>query len=290
MINATCVLDAKSLLGEGPLWDVGEHRLYWVDIKRRLIHRFDPATGEDKCWSTPEDIGSLAVRERGGLIVALKSGFHFYNLETGQATSLALPRGQPDNNRFNDGKTDRVGRFWAGSMDDNEKSPSGGLFRLNTDLECKQMVEGIICSNSLCWSPDSRVMYYADSWQRTVWAWDFELETGTIRNRRVFVEVPRSEGVPDGATVDAEGFIWLALWDGWRVTRYAPTGRMHQSVKLPVQRPTCPMFGGSSLNTVFVTSASIGLSGQELKEQPLAGGLFAFKPDVPGLPETQFKG
>lgn len=290
MINATCVLDAKSLLGEGPLWDVGEQRLYWVDIKRRIIHRFDPIAREDKYWSTPEDVGSLAVRERGGLVVALKSGFHFYNLETGLATSLALPPEQPDNNRFNDGKTDRLGRFWAGSMDDNEKAPSGGLFRLDKNLECKRMVDGIICSNSLCWSPDSKVMYYADSWQRVVWAWDFELETGTIRNRRVFIEVSRSEGVPDGATVDAEGFFWLALWDGWRVTRYDPKGRAQQSVRLPVKRPTCPMFGGSSLSTVYVTSASIGLSDQELKEQPLAGSLFAFEPGVPGLPEMRFEG
>ena len=144
MIDVTCVLDAKSVLGEGPLWDVGEQGLYWVDIKRRLIHRFDPATGEDKSWSTSEDVGSLAVREQGGLVVALKSGFHFYNLETGEAVSLALPQGQPGNNRFNDGKPDRLGRFWAGSMDDHEKSPTGGLFRLDKNLECKQMVDGII--------------------------------------------------------------------------------------------------------------------------------------------------
>jgi L-arabinonolactonase len=290
MIEVNCVLDAKSLLGEGPLWDVGEQQLFWVDIKRRLIHRFDPATGEDRSWSTPEDVGSLAVRERGGLLVALKSGFHFYDLETGKATSLALPQAQPDNNRFNDGKPDRLGRFWAGSMDDHEKSPSGGLFRLDKNLECKQMVDGIICSNALCWSPDDRLMYYADSWRRTVWAWDFELETGTIRNRRVFIEVPPSEGVPDGATVDVEGFIWVALWDGWQVVRYDPAGRARQSVKLPVARPTCPMFGGSRLDTIYLTSASIGLSDAQLKEQPLAGSLFAFEPGVPGLPEMRFGG
>ena len=290
MPNVACVLDAKSLLGEGPFWDTAEQHLYWVDIKRRVIHRFDPGTGEDRTWSTPEDIGSLAVREKGGLLVALKSGFHFFDLETGEATPLGLPTGQPPHNRFNDGKTDRQGRFWAGSMDDHEKVSSGGLFRLNSKLECEKMVDGIICSNSLCWSPDSRVMYYADSWQRTVWAWDFELETGAIRNRRVFVEIPQSEGVPDGATVDIEGFVWIALWDGWRVTRYDPQGRAEHSVNLPVERPTCPMFGGPELNIIYVTSASIGLSDQELKEQPLAGGLFAFKADVPGLPEMRFKG
>ena len=220
MTSVTCVHDAKSLLGEGPFWDVADQRLYWVDIKRRLIHRFDPATGKDESWLTPEDIGSLAVREHGGLVVALKSGFYFYDLDTGNATPVALPADHAGHNRFNDGKTDRQGRFWAGSMDDNEKQPSGGLFRLNHNSQCERFVDGIICSNSLCWSPDSRVMYYADSWQRTVWAWDFDSETGTISNRRIFVNLSPAEGVPDGATVDAEGSVWLALWDGWQIKRY----------------------------------------------------------------------
>ena len=288
--SVTCVYDAKSLLGEGPFWDVADQRLYWVDIKRRLIHRFDPANGKDESWLTPEDIGSLAVRENGGLIVALKSGFYFYDLDTGKATPVALPASHADHNRFNDGKTDRQGRFWAGSMDDNEKEPSGGLFRLNHNSQCERLVDGIICSNSLCWSPDSRIMYYADSWQRTVWAWDFDPDAGTISNRRTFVNLSPAEGVPDGATVDAEGFLWLALWDGWQIKRYDPKGRPQKSVKLPVQRPTCPMFGGPNLDVIYVTSASIGLSEQELQQQPLAGSLFAFEAETCGLPEMRFKG
>ena len=279
MISVTCVYDAKSLLGEGPFWDVTDQRLYWVDIKRHLIHRFDPVTGADESWPTPEDIGSLAVREKGGLVVALKSGFYFYDLDTGTATPAALPASHADHNRFNDGKTDRQGRFWAGSMDDNEKEPSGGLFRLHHDSHCEQIVDGIICSNSLCWSPDSRIMYYADSWQRTVWAWDFEPEEARSAIG-VFVNVPPAEGVPDGATVDAEGFLWIALWDGWQIRRYDPKGRPQESIRLPVQRPTCPMFGGSNLDVIYVTSASIGLSEHDLKEQPLAGRLFGVAADV----------
>ena len=290
MTSVICVNDAKALLGEGPFWDAAEQRLYWVDIKRRSIHRFDPADGSDEIWLTPEDIGSLAVREKGGLVVALKSGFYFYDLDTGQATPVALPTDYPSRNRFNDGKTDRIGRFWAGSMDDHETEPTGGLFRLNQNLQCKQLVDGIICSNSLCWSPDSRIMYYADSWQGTVWTWDFDLDEGAISNRQIFLSIPSAEGVPDGATVDAEGFVWLALWDGWQIRRYDPQGRLCESVKMPVQRPTCPMFGGANLDLIYVTSASIGLSEQQLKEQPLAGSLFAFGVDVPGLPETRFKG
>jgi L-arabinonolactonase len=290
MTDVGCVSDAKAVLGEGPFWDVAGQRLYWVDIKSRLIHQFDPSTGIDRRWSTPEVVGSLAVREKGGLIVALRSGFYFYDLELGQATPAAIPSDHPTQNRFNDGKTDRQGRFWSGSMDDKEKEPTGGLYRLDANRNCEKLVSGITVSNSLCWSPNSRTMYFADSPRRTVWAWDFEPEDGTISNRRVLIQFSEKEGVPDGATVDAEGFIWLAHWDGWQVARYDPKGRVCQIVKFPVQRPTCPMLGGPKLNLIYVTSASINLSKRELSEQGYAGGLFVFEADVPGLPEMPFKG
>jgi sugar lactone lactonase YvrE len=290
MARVACVLDAKALLGEGPLWDPATRMLYWVDIKRRQIHRSDPATGLDQHWPTPEDIGSLAVRAKGGLVVAMKSGFHFFDPGTGAFTPIANPERDRPRNRFNDGKPDRQGRFWAGSMDDSETSPSGGLYRLNADLGCERVVDGVICSNSLCWSPDSRVMYYADSYQHAIWAFDFDPETGSVFNRRVFVEIAAADGVPDGATVDREGGVWVAQWDGWRVTRYDPKGRLDRVVTLPVQRPTCPMFGGANLDVVYVTSASIGLTAEEQKQQPLAGGLFAFDPGIKGLPEAHFLG
>src|SRR6516225_11222665 len=168
-MDVQCALDCRSLLGEGPVWDVGEQRLYWVDIKRRQIHRFAPDTGADETWPMPEDIGALAPREGGGLVVALKSGFHFYDLVDRRLLPAALPEDEAEHNRFNDGKADRQGRFWAGTMDEGEKLPTGGLFRLQPNLACHKMIDGIICSNALCWSPDSRVMYYADSGQRTVW-------------------------------------------------------------------------------------------------------------------------
>ncbi len=274
--DVTCVLD--------------EQRLYWVDIKRRLIHRFDPATGKDESWATPEDVGSLAVREKGGLIVALKTGFYFFDLETGTATPAALPLGEPPHNRFNDGKTDRQGRFWAGTMDDNQKLTTGGLFRLTPTLDCKQMVRDICCSNSLCWSPDSRTMYYACSGQQLVWAWDFEPASGEISNRRVFAAIGEKRVVPDGATVDADGYVWIAMWGGWSVVRYDPKGRIDRVVDMPVQQPTCPMFGGPGLDVMYVTSASIGLDPQELDRQPQAGSLFAVDVGVKGLPEARFKG
>jgi sugar lactone lactonase YvrE len=290
MREAACVLDAKALLGEGPVWDVAEQRLYWVDIKGRRIHRFDPRSGQNEAWPTAEDVGSLAVREGGGLVVAMKSGFHFYDLEAGAARRVAGPPDEPAGNRFNDGKTDREGRFWAGTMDDGDRDACGSLYCLDAALECRRMVDGVICSNSLCWSPDGRTMYYSDSWRRTVWAWDVDPAGPAIANRRVFLELPAAEGVPDGATVDGEGCLWLAQWDGWRLCRYDPQGRLERVVRLPVQRPTCPMFGGADLATLYVTSARIGLDDAALAKQPLAGGIFALEPGVAGVPEARFKG
>lgn len=290
MEEVSCVLDAKALLGEGPLWDAADRALHWVDIKRREIHRFDPATGRDEKWSTPEDVGSLALRERGGLVVALTSGFHFFDPATGEIVPIAKPELDRATNRFNDGKPDRQGRFWAGSMDDREAAPTGALYRLDADLSCTRLVDGVVCSNALCWSPDSRTLYYADSGRRIVWAWDFDAADGTIDNRRVFIELPKGEGVPDGATVDAEGFVWLAQWNGWRVTRYDAKGRVDRVVRLPVQCPTCPMFGGSKLDVLYVTSASNKLTPEQRQAQPLAGGIFAIDPRVRGLPEARFKG
>ncbi len=290
MTAVRAVLRAGAILGEGALWDVADQALYWVDIKGRLVHRYDPATGEDRRWPVPADVGSLAIRQAGGFVLALRSGFHFFDPATGVATPVAEPEPDRLENRFNDGKTDRQGRFWAGSMHDPETSPTGALYRLDADGSCRRLIDGIVCSNALCWSPDSRTMYHADTCARTVWAWDFDAERGDIANRRRFVEVPADEGAPDGATVDAEGFVWLAHWNGWRVTRYAPDGCVDRVVPLPVQRPTCPAFGGPSLDVLYVTSASIGLSPSERAAQPWAGGLLALEPGVRGLPEARFRG
>lgn len=290
MTEVTCVLDAKAELGEGPLWDHRAQRLYWVNIRQKEVRRFDPATGRDEIFKAPAMVGSLAVRETGGLVVALQSGFHFFDPPssdsgTGKWDPVTDPEAHLPENRFNDGKPDRQGRFWAGSMDDLEKQASGGLYRLGADLKATRLVDGIICSNSLCWSPDGSVMYYADSWAHTIWAWDFDTASGEIANRRVFVQRPTDEGAPDGATVDAEGGVWVAYWGGWCVTRFDPKGKKERVVKLPVAQPTCPAFGGPDLDICYVTSAAIGGA-----PQPLSGGIFAFAPGVKGLAEAFFKG
>ena len=291
-VEVTCALPAEALLGEGPLWDVAERVLYWVDIKGRAIHRFDPVTGHDQRWATTEPVGSLAVRERGGLVVALRTGFHFFDLASGQATPVAEPEPERAGNRFNDGKPDRQGRFWAGSMQDAESQPTGALYRLDLDLSCHRLVDGLVVPNALCWSPDGRTMYHADSYQRTVWAWDADPASGAIANRRVFVQIERGagQGAPDGATVDAEGCLWVAHWGGWRLSRFDPAGRLMREVPLPVRQPTCPAFGGPSLDVLYVTTARIGLDAAALARQPWAGALLALDPGVRGLPEARFHG
>jgi sugar lactone lactonase YvrE len=288
--DVVCVLSANAVLGESPVWDPRERQLYWTDIKGRAIHRFDPATGADMHWPVPEPVGSLAVRARGGLVVAMRSGFHFFDPTTGGTTPIVHPEPERTANRFNDGKTDRQGRFWAGSMHDPETDPTGSLYRLDADLSVHRLAEGFVCPNALCWSPDSRTMYHADSARRTVWAWDFDPDAGAIANRRPFFEVPTADGAPDGATVDAVGFVWLAHWGGWRLTRLDPAGRVERVVRLPVQQPTCPAFGGPDLDVLYVTSASITLTPEARARQPWAGGILALDPGVRGLPEARFRG
>ena len=208
-----CVVPAGAVLGEGALWDVAEQALYWVDIKGRRVHRDDPQRDHDQHGPVDEDVGSLAVRAGGGLVLALRSGFHFFDPQTGRTRPAAEPEPERVENRFNDGKTDRQGRFRAGSMHNPETRPTGGLYRLDADLSCRRLIDGIVVSNALCWSPDGRTMYHADTPTRIVSAWDFDPASGDIANRRTFVRVPDGEGYPDGATVDADGFVWIAHWD-----------------------------------------------------------------------------
>jgi sugar lactone lactonase YvrE len=285
-----CVLPAAALLGEGALWDPAAGVLWWVDIKGRQIHRFDPASGTNVNWPTPHDIGSLALRASGGLVVAMRHGFHAFDPPGGTFTTIVEPEADQPENRFNDGKPDRQGRFWAGSLHDPETRPTGGLYRLDPDLSCQRLVDGIVASNALAFGADSEVLYYGDSQRRVVWAWDFDRDDGAIHHRRVFLELAAGEGAPDGAAVDSAGGYWLTQPDGWCICRYDPSGRRDRVIRMPVQRPTCVAFGGADLRTLYCTSCRWGLTEADLQRQPLAGGLFAITVDVPGLPDVAFVG
>ncbi len=289
MSTLRCIVDARNKLGEVPVWDVAEQALYWVDIENNLLQRLDEA-GKVTRWTMPERICSFALREQGGLVVALASTLAFFDPETGHIERLPPPDHDMKRNRLNDGKCDRRGRFWVGSMDDQLRERTGGLFRLDPDGSLHQMEEGIGISNSLAWSPDDKIFYFADTMQRKIFAYDFDIETGNISNRRVFTDMADQPGNPDGSTIDIEGYLWNAQWDGWRLVRYAPDGSVERIIETPIEKPASCIFGGPDLRTLYVTSAIWDLTPERLKAQPLAGALFAVEVDVPGLPEPRYAG
>ena len=286
-----CVVAAEATLGEGPVWDAAAQCLWWVDIFGCKVHRFDPATGEDRVIETPSTVGAVAVRQGGGLVAALRDGFYLFDPESGEARVIDRPEPDKPDNRFNDGKCDRRGRFWAGTMHMSEQQPTGDLYRLDGDGRVTRFAAGALVTNGMAWSPDNTVMYFADSARRTIYRYAYDIETGDLAEREVFVTVPEDAGYPDGATVDADGCLWGTHWEGWRVTRYDPDGRIDRVIELPVPKVTSCSFGGPDLNVLYLTSARHGLDAAALAAAPLSGGVFAVTVDgVTGLPETRYAG
>ncbi len=279
---------ADALLGESPLWSPGEQALYWVDIKDPRLFRHDTAAGITRVTRLSEAVGAVALRMGGGLIAAARSGFAYIDDGGMLSPAFCTPEADRPGNRFNDGKCDRAGRFWAASMHDGETDPSGSLYRLDGVQRCVRMADGFVIGNGLGWSPDDRVFYFTDSVARRIYAYDFDIESGAIANRRSFAAIPEDAGFPDGLCVDAAGHVWSAHWDGWRVTRYAPDGRIAKVVRVPVPRPTSCAFGGAGLDTLYITSARIGLADAELARSPLSGSVLSLRPGIRGLPEPAF--
>lgn len=285
-----CVWQARTLLGEGPFWHPRERRLYFVDIKGKAVHRYDPDKDTRASFALPAEPGCVVPRAAGGLLVALRSGLAFFDPDAAALAPVAAPEAHIPGNRFNDGKCDRRGRFFAGTMDDAETAPTGSLYCLFPDLSVKRLLSGFAVPNGIGWSPDDRTMYLTDSVNRTILAFAYDLDTGDLAGRRVFATVPDDAGFPDGLTVDAQGGVWSAHWDGWRVTRYDPAGCIDRVVRLPVPRPTSCAFGGAALDKLYVTSASIGLSAAQRAAAPLSGGVFELDVGAVGLPTSFFHG
>jgi L-arabinonolactonase len=281
---------SEDILGEAPVWCPREQALYWVDIEGCKLQRFHPASGRIDRWTTPERLCSFALREKGGLVAAFASGLAFYEPEAGTVEWIARPEASQPRNRMNDGKCDRSGRFFVGSMDDKLKEHLGALYRLDPDLSLHRLDGGIGISNSLAWSPDEKSFYFADTMSQEIYVYDYDRASGDIGNRRIFATTLNQPGTPDGSSIDAEGYLWNAQWDGWRLTRYAPDGRIDRIVELPVSRPSSCMFGGPDLRTLYVTTAIFDLSAAGRARQPWAGSLLAVDVGVAGLPEPRFGG
>ena len=295
-IDAELLLDARAMIGEGPWWDSGRGLLYWLDIKGKNLHIFDPAAGSDRRLELGSMPGTVVGRESGGLLMAMENGFEFFDPETGLGSEILDPESDLAGNRFNDGKCDSRGRLWAGTMDDAEKETTGSLYRLDPDLECRRMIGGVGISNGIAFGADDKTMYYVDTPTRRIDAFDFDVATGSVSNRRTVVEVPKSMGMPDGMTIDDEGLLWVALWGGWGLGRWDPrSGKLAARVRLPVAKTSSCAFGGSGrsgarLDRLYVTTARVGLGPEEMKAQPHAGGLFVLEPGVGGPAPVPFAG
>lgn len=286
MVEVEHLLTTCNDLGEGPLWSPEEKKLYWVDILAGHIHRVTPGAASYETFVMGQPVGCVAFREKGGFIVALKDGIYLWNPETSAVPFLSNPETHKPHTRFNDGKVDRAGRFWTGTIDG---QGDAALYRCDADGSIAVMQTGVTCSNGLGWSPDNRVMYYNDSQIGTIWAYDYDFVSGNIANRRVFYK-SENGGEPDGLTIDSEGCLWTAVWGDWCVLRFDPDGRLMTRIQMPVQRPTCPTFGGDHLDELYVTSARIGLAAEQHRAQPQAGDLFRIHVGVKGLPEPKFAG
>ncbi len=286
-LSAKCVADVHAVLGEGPVWVRRESALFWVDIKGLKIFRLD-VRGKLTEWPTPMRVGSLAPRKSGGFIGGTEDGIAAIDSEAGRFDILFNPEEDRPGNRFNDGKLDRQGRFWAGTMDDGEREDSGTLYRIDDDLSWHAMDGGYRVTNGPAFSPDGKIMYHNDSARQLTYV--FDLADGQPGERRIFLQFKEGEGYPDGMTVDSEGCLWIALWDGWCVRRYSPGGEWLETLKMPVARPTSCAFGGLDLNQLYITSASVGLDQAAREMQPNAGGLFMVTPGVRGLDDAPFAG
>lgn len=286
------LLDCRHNLGECILWDDREQMLVWVDIHAGNIWRW---TGQVEdapvAYAAGERVGAIGLRGQGALVLALENGFALLDSFGGKPRPVADVEKDLPSTRLNDGRTDRQGRFVCGGMDEAARQQAiSALYSLDGGGTVRRILGGIACANSICWSPDGRIMYFTDMPSRRIEAFDYDFEEGSLSNRRLFADLASEPGLADGSIVDAEGYLWNAQWGGGKIMRYAPDGAVADEIHLPVSNPTCLTFGGPELDTLYITTAWFGLSEGQRKEQPFAGGIFAFKPGVKGMVESRYGG
>jgi sugar lactone lactonase YvrE len=277
------VWDIAAELGEGPVWDERDRALWFVDIKRQQVHRFDPAGGTKRSWAAPEQVGFVLPAEGGGFVAGLQSGLYRFDPDSGAFDLVVEVEPELATNRLNDGVVDPAGRLWFGTMDNGEKAKSGAFYCFAESRLTRTALDGIAITNGPAVSPDGRLLYFVDTLKGTIGVAEIR-DDGTLGEPRPFARIDPRDGHPDGPTVDSEGCVWISLYAGWEARRYAPSGELIERVRFPVANITKIAFGGPDLRTAFATTARQMLSAETIAEQPMIGDLFAFEVEVPGLP------
>lgn len=286
------ISDQVCELGEGPFWDHIHGELWWVDILRGTIHQYAPDSGLQHIFQIGQLVSSVVLRENGGCIVTLKDGFAYFHPETELLEPIVQPETELLSNRFNDGKCDPEGRFWAGTMHLDGEKTTGSVYMLDTKHNLSIHIRHVICANGLAWDTERSKFYFVDTLSRKITAYDYDAATGKISNENIIITIPSHEGLPDGMTIDREGMLWIALWGGWCIARYNPlTGECLDRIQLPVSNVTSCTFGGANMGDIYITTAKTGLTSKELQEQPLAGSVFVCtNTGHSGWPSVYFKG
>jgi D-xylonolactonase len=283
-----CVWPVAAVLGEGPMWSAPDDTLWFVDIKGCRIHAFSERTGATRSFVTPEFAAFVFRDRRGGMMCGLRTGLHHFDPQADSFTPLLGIDTEYPANRLNDGYVDSEGRLWFGTMDNEERAPTGSLYCF-AQSQLMRRDAGYVITNGPAMSPDGRVLYHVDTLQRCLYAFDVDTQ-GQLSGKRVFITLQEPGAYPDGPAVDSAGNVWLALFGGWGVRCWSPDGRLLHRIELPVAQCTKVAFGGRDLRTLYITTATVGLTDAQRAEQPLAGALFRTRVEVPGLPQNEFAG
>ena len=289
-MRAELIVDCKNEHGEGVFWNPSDGRIWWTDIQGRALWSFDPVTTQSTSIPMEDRVCCFAPRAAGGLIVAYSDRVVLFDPETKQETLVTLFEPENPETRLNDGRTDRQGRLVVGGMNEVSGKPDSSVISIDGNLKVQTLIDQISCANSICFSPAGNTMFFADTPDREILAFDYEKGRGTLTNKRLHASFKQEPGLPDGSCVDAEGGVWNAEWEGHRVVRVAPNGTIDRVIDVPVWKPTCCAFGGPNLDTLFITSSHLMSDEATLKKEPSAGGLFAVKPGIRGVVDTPFKG